>query len=68
MIDVHVINTALARLGIGAAAVVLIAAAVLALAAFARRGRAERRIAQASAAEHAAVSNQESGVREPALR
>lgn len=69
MIDLHLINTALAGLGIGAAAVVLIAAAILVIAAYARRGHAEHRIVPASAdvSVHAAVS-QESEVREPALR
>jgi hypothetical protein len=38
MIDFHLINVALTGLGIGAAAVVLIAAAILVVAAFGRRG------------------------------
>lgn len=69
MIDLHLINTALAGLGIGAAAVVLIVAAVLVIAAFARRGHAEHRIAPASAGAswHAAASR-EGEVKEPALR
>jgi hypothetical protein len=69
MIDLHLINTALAGLGIGTAAVVLIAAAILVIAAVARRGHAEHRIVPASAGApaHAAVSH-ESEVKEPALR
>ncbi|HEX5188166.1 MAG TPA: hypothetical protein VFW16_01400 [Streptosporangiaceae bacterium] len=69
MIDLHLINTALAGLGIGTAAVVLIAAAILVIASFARRGNAGQPIvpARAGATARAAVSN-ESEVKEPALR
>lgn len=65
MIDLHLINLALAGLGVGAAAVVLIAAAVLAIAAFGRHGRTahQRQLtdAPASTAEHESL-------REAALR
>jgi hypothetical protein len=69
MIDLHLINTALAGLGIGAAAVVLVAAAILVIAALARRGHAEHPIAPASAgaSSHAAVRDA-GEVKEPALR
>jgi hypothetical protein len=67
MIDLHLINTALASVGIGAAAVVLIAVAILAT--FARRGRSGHQIAPArpAASAHAALS-QDSEIKEPALR
>ena len=69
MIDLHMINTALAGLGIGAAAVVLIAGAVLAVVAFARRGDAGQPIIQASAGVSRDAADSERGeVRETALR
>ena len=69
MIDLHMINTALAGLSIGTAAVVLIAGAVLAVVAFARRRDAGQPIVPASAevSGHAADSKREQ-VRETALR
>ncbi len=58
MIDLHLINVALAGLGTGVAAVLLIAAAILVIAAFGRRGRASHRtqLAPGSAAPTAAVT------------
>ena len=71
MIDLHLINVALAGLGVGAAAVLLIAAAIFAIATFGRRGRVSRptQVAPASSASVAAttVSDQKNQVREPVL-
>jgi hypothetical protein len=74
MIDLHLINLALAGLGVAAAAVVLIAAAILTVAAFGRRGTAARHHQLAPVAAHAAESAAPSdagdheSLREPALR
>lgn len=72
MIDLHLINVVLARLGAGVAAVLLIAAAILVVAAFGRRSRASHRtqLAPRSAAPTAAdtAGDQSTEVREPALR
>jgi hypothetical protein len=69
MIDLHMINAALAGLGIGAAAVVLIAGAVLAVVAFARRGHAGQPIVPASAGVFRdAADSARDEVRETALR
>jgi len=72
MIDLHLINVALAGLGAGVAAVLLIAAAIYAIAVFGPRGRTARRshVAHASTGPLAAttVSDHPNQVREPALR
>jgi hypothetical protein len=74
MIDLHLINLALAGLGVGAAAVVLIAAAILTVAAFGRRSTAARQHQLAPVTAHAAESAAPSdagdheSLREPALR
>ena len=65
MIDLHLINVALAGLGIGAAAVVLIAAAIGVIGAFAQRGHAahQPQVRPASAVDHERISEPS-----PALR
>lgn len=72
MIDLHLINVALAGLGAGVVAVLLIAAAIAAIAAFGRRGRVAHRGSLAPAgtapAEATTASGQKNQVREPALR
>jgi hypothetical protein len=78
MIDLHVINVALAGLGTGVAAVLLIAAAILIIAVLGRRDRVSHRsqLAQGSAAPAPAVTagdqhtvaDQNTRVREHALR
>jgi len=72
MIDLHLINVALAGLGVGVAAVLLIAAAIYAIAIFGPRGRASRQSHAAPATTGplaaTAVIDQNDQVREPALR
>jgi len=67
MIDLHLMNVALAGLGAGVAAVLLVAAVIYAVAVFGQRGRTSHRseLAHASAPD-ATVSQTQ--VREPALR
>jgi hypothetical protein len=72
MIDLHLINVALAGLGTGVAAVLLIATAILIIAAFGRRDRVSHRsqLAPGSStpAPSVTVGDQNAKVREPALR
>jgi hypothetical protein len=73
MIDLHLINVALAGIGAGVVAVLLIAAAIYAIAVFGPQRRASRRthLAPASTVSVAGtttVSDQKNQVREPALR
>ena len=65
MIDLHLINIAVASLGIGAGAVLLIAAVIIAIAALGRHGPASRR-SQPTVRTPAASGGPVS--REPALR
>ena len=70
MVDLHLINVALATLGLSAAAVVLIAAAVITVAAIGRH-RAADRARQAVAPGRVPVeetSSPDQALREPALR
>jgi hypothetical protein len=73
MIDLHLINVALAGLGAGVAVVLLVAAAIYAVAVFGRRGSRSHRgqVTRIAPAADTAVSTTEVGttkVREPALR
>ena len=68
MIDIHLINTTAAALGIGAAVVLLVASAVIAIAAYRLRRPAARRSHVAAAPKAPAISGTAtSGAREPAL-
>jgi hypothetical protein len=68
MIDLHLINVALAGLGAGVAVILLVAATIYAVAVFGRRGRRSQRgqVTRTAPTAHTAVSQTE--VREPALR
>jgi hypothetical protein len=69
MIDLHLINVALASLGAGAAVILLIAAAIYAVAVFGRGRRSHRnQLAHASTAPAADTTVSKTEVREPALR
>ena len=80
MMDLHLINTALVGLGIGAAVIVLLAAAIIAVAAMVRGTATGRRIAAGAPTTGAtahweslgsrghARSHENLDVREPALR
>ncbi len=72
MIDLHLINVALAGLGAGVGVVLLIAAAIFAIAAIGRRGHAARRVqpvpVRAASASTGPVGSRKDQVREPALR
>ena len=74
MIDLHLVNVTLAGLGAGVGVVLLIAAAILAIAAFGRRDQVARSSQPAPVPVSAApiatrtVSHQDGQVREPALR
>lgn len=69
MIDLHLINTALAAMGISAGAAVVIAAAIIAIAAIRLRGSAQRRDRLAGTPGGTAVSGGRAAAdREPALR
>jgi hypothetical protein len=71
MIDLHLINVALAGLGVGVMAVLLIGAAIYAIAFFGPRGRASRgsHVTPATTGPLTAttVIDQKNQVREPAL-
>ncbi len=69
MIDLHLINTALAALGIGAGAVLLLAAALIAVAAIGQHRSALRRSHLAVTAGTPTMSHTPTQApREPALR
>ena len=69
MIDIHLINTTAAALGIGAAVVLLVAAAVIAIAAVRLRRPASHRRHVAVAPKSPAIGHAATPVtREPALR
>jgi len=69
MIDIHLINTTAAALGVGAAIVLLVAGAMIAIAAFRLRRPASPRRHVAVAPKSPAISGAASpATREPALR
>jgi hypothetical protein len=69
MIDLHLINVALAGLGAGVAVILVIAAAIYAVAVFGRGGRSHRnQLAHTSVAPAADATVSKTEVREPALR
>lgn len=70
MIDLHLINVALAGLGAGIAGVLLIAAAIYTVAVFGQRGRQSHRgqLAHASTAPAAETIVSTTEAREPVLR
>lgn len=66
MIDLHLINVALAGLGAGVAAVLLIAAGIYTVAVLGRRGRDSGQLTHTTPAAPASLSTTE--IREPVLR